>query len=80
MSMCIENPGLPSQGGRAYYSTSGMTGRRRKRQMQLNALPRGVNITIFQQLELWTNPEDELKGCTWEMASNREPVSKCTTA
>ena len=84
MSMCIENPGLSSpQGGRAYYSTSAKVGCRRKRQTQvngLNALPRGVNITIFQQLEPWTNPTNELKSCTWDAASSREPLSRCATS
>ena len=43
----------------------------------LNALPPGTNVTIFQQLEPWTNASDEMRSCTWLAVSNERSVKSC---
>ena len=78
--ICVMHPLSSPQGGRAYYKTQPkmLEGRRRKRDVTgLDALPPHANITVFEQLQPWTNLNDELKSCTWHAASSRIPVSTC---
>ena len=88
MSICIQNPTHPAQGGRAYYhqAVAGQAvavskeGNRRKRQADhtgLNALPPSANITLFEQREQWTNPTVEQKSCTWLAVTGGKPVNVC---
>ena len=69
---CVLHPLLPSRGGRAYAEAShsvptAKRGQRRKRTTNgLNALPPGVNVTMFYQTFPATrDPDAELRSCTW---------------
>ena len=82
MNTCVQHPYQPPQGGRAYYGSHRVypSGRKNKRQSNftgLDALPPHVNLTLFEQLESWTGPTDELNSCTWKAVVQREPVSPC---
>ena len=82
MSVCVQHPFGPPQGGRAYYGPQPpprqVSGRKVKRgPTGLNALPPHANITVFQQNEAWTNPEAELNTCTWKAVSKGSPVTTC---
>ena len=87
IGICIQNPIQTARGGRAYYQASphpisGRSTTHRKRRnihaTGLDALPPGLNLTIFEQREAWTSPLDELKTCTWKAVSDGSPVSACS--
>ncbi|MCJ1225206.1 hypothetical protein MMC12_001855 [Toensbergia leucococca] len=86
INMCIETPYQNTRGGRAYYTASqviGNPGRRMRRDSDLtglNALPPGMNVTMFEQKEPWTNPAAELYTCTWEAVSRGSAVSACPSS
>ena len=43
-----------------------------------NALPPGLNLTVFQQFEQrQTDPSIEVKTCTWKAVQDRKAVSLC---
>ena len=85
MNLCIE-VGTP-QGGRAYFKPQQnlISGRKEKHKRQsqkisgLNALPPNLNITIFEQLETWTNPTSELNTCTWKAISSGRTIESCNS-
>lgn len=82
LNTCVQHPFQAAQGGRAYYrappaKVSGRKLRKRSDSTGLNALPLHANITVFQQLEPWTNPTVELKTCTWLAINKGLPVSTC---
>lgn len=78
---CVQHPYNPVQGGRAFYKPPRPVGGRRTRRdgtpSGLNALPPHANVTVFQQLEAWTDTSRELKSCTWKAVTEGSPVSKC---
>lgn len=80
---CVQHPLQAARGGRAYYRPpqarlSGRLVERKGDTTALNALPAHANITVFQQLEPWTNPTIELKTCTWLAVKKGMPVSACS--
>ena len=47
----------------------------------LNALPLGVNMTVFRQYEPWqTDVVAETRTCTWQKVLERLNVAKCETS
>ena len=81
---CVNNPLTSSMGGRAFsghqpIDTAGK--RRRKRdEDSRNALPPGVNITLFQQFEIFGTPptdSEEIESCTWQKALQDQNVRAC---
>ena len=88
ISVCTQNPWQAPQGGRAYggpqpQRTSGRSRERKTRVPSvnsLNALPRGVNVTIFKQQEPWINQAAELKSCAWKAVLKQTPTSPCGPA
>ena len=83
---CAENPLWDSVGGQAFFSSVpslvGIGGRRKKSRRKrddtgLEALPHGVNITLFGQLEDFINATAELETCTWQNASGGKDVRSC---
>lgn len=82
-NVCVHHPYNPVQGGRASYKPPRQVSGRRKRRdgvSGLNALPPHANITVFQQLEAWTDMSRELKSCTWKAVTEGGPVSRCHTS
>ena len=84
LNLCNNNPLQAPQGGRAYFQTrpisiSGKYKRQAKNVSGLNALPPHLNITIFEQSESWTNPNEELNTCTWKAVSSGKPVTSCNS-
>ena len=90
MTVCINRPFLPAQGGRAYYapppqaaalSSRGSRSRRRDhgdhQPTALNALPPHANITIFQQTEPWTDSLREMSTCAWKAVVGGSSVAQC---
>ncbi|MCJ1223606.1 hypothetical protein MMC12_000249 [Toensbergia leucococca] len=85
MGICLENPYQSSQGGRAYFGSQLQqpNGRKAKAKRQnggllgLNALPPNANITIFRQLEPWTNPINEIETCAWQAVKIGASVMGC---
>ena len=85
MNICITDPVFGSRGGHAYHGpqpTIQNSGRKKRKRQDanlsgLNALPPGVNMTIFKQTEPWVNDEVEMKTCTWLAVSKGEPISTC---
>lgn len=81
MNVCVQHPFGNPQGGRAYYGHQPpprVSGRNAKRgPTGLNALPPHANITVFQQKEVWTNPEAELNTCTWKAVAKGLSVTAC---
>ena len=79
---CVNNPLANAVGGRAYHEQQKAvdTGGRRRDATALNALPDGVNITLFQQLEAsnkFPPPQDEMRTCTWQKVLQHEDVRAC---
>ena len=89
---CVNTPyHTMSVGGRAYYkallspqSKDSINVRSKRKNTDefsisgLNALPPGTNVTIFQQLEPWTDASDEMRSCTWLAVSNERSVRSCS--
>ena len=86
MNICIQAPLQPPRGGRAHYAAPLQISRRKigKRQRGevtgLNALPKSVNITIFEQREGWEGSAAELTSCTWTAVSKGTSISNCHSA
>ena len=84
IEICVNNPLRKAVGGRAYSGDQalfniGSAGRKRDSN-SLDALPPGVNITLFQQLENFSNfPPDseEIESCTWQNALHYRDVRPC---
>lgn len=83
---CVNNPLTSATGGRAFYGHQNgfnidIVGKRRKRDSDsLNALPLGVNITLFQQYESFPTPptdDEEMASCTWLKALHDQDVRSC---
>lgn len=84
---CVNNPLKSATGGRAFYGHQPMFNidiagkRKRKRDSDaLNALPPGVNITLFQQFEIFRTPptdSEEVESCTWQKALEGKDVRPC---
>ena len=83
---CVNNPLKSATGGRAFYGRQNrfnidIFGKRRKRDSDsLNALPLGVNITLFQQFESFPTPptdDEESESCTWLKALDGQDVRSC---
>lgn len=82
-NVCVHHPYNPVQGGRAFYKPPRQVSGRKKRRdgvSGLDALPPHANITVFQQLEAWTDVSHELKSCTWKAVTEGGPVSRCHTS
>ena len=84
LNLCINDPLQVSRGGRAYFQSqqipvSGKHKRQAKIVSGLNALPPHLNITIFEQSESWTNPNEELNTCTWKAVLSGRPVTSCNS-
>ena len=88
IDICVQFPFQAPQGGRAYFQsqqnqTNGQE-QKHKRQSKtisgLNALPPHVNITLFEQLEPWTNPASEVNTCTWKAISSGRSMTSCNPA
>ena len=82
-NVCVNHPYNPVQGGRAFYKPPRQVSGRKKRRdglSGLNALPPHANITVFQQLEAWTDVSHELKSCTWKAVTEGKLVSRCHTS
>ncbi|KAL8832131.1 MAG: hypothetical protein Q9191_000453 [Dirinaria sp. TL-2023a] len=85
IEICVNNPLRKAVGGRAYYGDQalfkiGSAGRKKRDSDSLNALPPGANITLFQQLEIYsTFPADreEIGSCTWQNAVRNQDVRAC---
>ncbi len=85
IEISVDSPLRKAVGGRASYGHQALfdigLGKRRKRDADsLTALPPGVNVTLFQQLEYFpTFPPDseELKSCTWQNALDKQDVRPC---
>lgn len=85
IEICVNNTLRKAVGGRASYGHQallniGLGGRSKRDADSLTALPLGVNITLFQQLEYYFTfpPEnEELKSCTWQNAPNKQDVRPC---
>ena len=86
MNICISPAFQAGQGGgRAYYGAQPQTSSRIRRDVAplsgLNALPLQANITIFEQTEPYSSPQDEINGCTWQAVLNGQSVfEQCQTA
>ena len=87
IQMCVGNPLAKAIGGRAFHGgksgidLGGGSQETRKRDASAwNSVPLGANITLFQQLEIFstfpTAPE-EIKTCTWQKVISREDVRPC---
>ena len=88
---CINTPyHTTSLGGKAYHraipsspqSNSHKARKKRKSVDELtglNALPPAANVTIFEQLEPWTNTSDEMRSCTWLAVSSEHSVRSCAS-
>ena len=80
---CVMHPLLPPRGGKAYaVATHSRPGGRRTRKRivnGLNALPTGLNLTMFYQtFPASENPDAELRSCTWQQAiGTRGPANIC---
>ena len=80
MNICVQHPFQASQGGRAYSNVPAKVKNKQRRDLTgMNALPSGVNMTIFEQQEAWTNPTAELTTCTWLAVAKGAAVSTCHT-
>ena len=86
IEVCVNNPLTLATGGRAFYGPQtgfniGIAGKRRKRDSDSpNALPLGVNITLFQQFENFPTPptdSEEMESCTWLKALHGQDVRSC---
>lgn len=88
IEICVNNPLAIAVGGRAYhgaqekllYNVGGQ--KRQKRNTVSNALPPHVNITLFQQYEIFPSfPEaaEEIQSCTWQQVKNGQDVRPCQT-
>ena len=76
LNVCVYNPLYPPQGGRAYHGAR--TNSRRRDLGDLDALPVGANISIFEQSEAWTNQADELQTCAWKAVLEGSNTSLCS--
>ena len=83
---CVNNPLTSATGGRAFYGHQNgfnidIFGKKRKRDPDsMNALPLGVNITLFQQFESFPTPPtdgEEMESCTWLKALHNQDVRSC---
>ena len=87
VQICIGNPLAKAIGGRAFYGGKseidlGDSGEKtRKRDASAwKSVPLGANITLFQQLEIFsTFPTalEDIKTCTWQKVISREDVRQC---
>ena len=81
LNLCVGPPLQDPAGGRAFYGPMPRfyNGRKKKRAdlTGMNALPPYVNITVFEQLEPWTNTAGELDSCTWKAVSSGSSVKSC---
>ena len=81
LNLCVGPPLQDPAGGRAFYGPMPRfyNGRKKKRSdlTGMNALPPHVNITVFEQLEPWTNTTGELNSCTWKAVSSGSSVKTC---
>ena len=83
---CVLHPVAGVKGGRTYTPSlasvvSGMRkGRRESAPSGLDALPSGVNLTLFDQdFEAARNPGRELESCTWLQAVGKGSVDVCSS-
>ena len=82
---CVNNPLRKAVGGRASYGQQalfdiGIVGKRKRDPNPLDAVPSGVNITLFQQLEIFPAfPTDgeETESCTWQKVLHEQDVRPC---
>jgi len=86
IEICVNNPLAKAVGGRAYYGAQEQVlyniggQRRRKRNTVSNALPPHVNITLFQQYEIYPSfpkAAEEMQSCTWQKVTTRQDVRPC---
>lgn len=86
IEICVNNPLAKAVGGRAYfgaqervlYNVGGQ--KQQKRNTVLNALPPHVNVTLFQQYEIYPQfPEaaEEIRSCTWQKVTAGQDVRPC---
>lgn len=87
VQICVGNPLAKAIGGRAFYGGKsgidlgdGGEETRKRDASAWNSVPLGANITLFQQLEIFsTFPTalEEVKTCTWQKVISREDVRQC---
>jgi len=86
IEICVNNPLAKAVGGRAYhgaqdrvlYNVGGQ--KPQKRNTVSDTLPPHVNITLFQQYEIYPSfPEavEELQSCTWQKVTTGQDVRPC---
>ena len=85
---CVLHPLVGARGGRAYASSTvtAISGKKRRRGTAstqvtgLNALPLGVNMTLFEQsLEVAKDPVREISTCTWTQTLSAGRVDICSS-
>ena len=82
---CVNNPLRQGVGGRASYGHPalfdiGIVGKRKRDSTSMDALPSGVNITLFQQLEIFPvfpTDSEEIESCTWQKTLHEQDVRPC---
>ena len=77
INFCVQAPGNLPRGGKAFYSAPPHGGGGGAEIRGWNALPPGVNVTVFEQKNGWVGQGAEAGSCAWRAIQGGKGVGGC---